>query len=190
MTEATTETTTTETAPEAPTFDIPAGQYKGRGVEGSEQFGIGDKGDQVSVELVLADLGRTVTTILSFSDAAMPYSIDRLKMMGVPIGPDNAISTLAGLSKNEVPVLVKYEEYNGETKMKAEIISTRFSFKQPMSEPEKRDFFARVNSFAKNRATTAGVATPKGSPGAPPNGSYPENWDQPPPDPNRPAISL
>lgn len=173
---------------DAPSWDVPDGQYKARGVEGSEQWGGGDKGDQLSVELVLVDVGRIVTTIMHLSEAALPYTIDRLKLLGVPVGPDNEITTLAGISKNEVPVMIRHEEYNGETRMKAEIISSRFSFKKPLSPEEIRANMARINAAAKQRAATHGVAggTPKN--GAPAANGYPENWDQP--DPNRPALNI
>lgn len=183
-------------------FDIPSGVYKGRGVAGSDQYGVGDKGEQVAVDLNLSDLGRLVTTILHFSEAAAPYSIDRLKLMGWKGG-----DTFDGIDENEVPVRISYEQWTSpetqtaEWKMKVDIIATRFSFKTPMNDAQKRGFFAKLNQIASQHGGAparpagpppagAGALPPPGSTGAP-AGGYPQNWDdKPAADPNRPALKL
>src|SRR3712207_4204178 len=111
-------TTTTETSEQAAdggaSVDIPPGQYKARGIPGSAQFGTSSTGkDQVSINLVLSDLGRMGTTILSFSDDAAPYSLDRLRLLGVPDGELSEQSIQEHCGKNEVPVLVSYQEWDG-----------------------------------------------------------------------------
>lgn len=166
-------------------FDIPGGQYKARGIEGSDQFGTNENNgnDEVSVDLTLVDLQRNVTSILYFSDRATPYSLDRLRLMGWEGG-----DTFAGISKNEVPVVVKYEVYDSKVRMKVEIVSSRFSFQSPMSDVQKRGFFARLNQIAAQQgsAPRAGAA-PMGAPVT----GYPPNWDGGGgADPNRPALKL
>ena len=81
-------------------MSIEAGIYRARGIEGSDQFGFAKTGtEQVSIDLELIEIGQTVTTILMFSDAATPYSIDRLKALGWEGG-----DTFAGTGKETLIV--------------------------------------------------------------------------------------
>ncbi len=171
--------------PAAHHFDIQPGQYKARGVEGSEQEGAGAKGEQVAIDLVLVDLnGRTVTTILHFSPDATRYSIDRLKALGWDGG-----DSFTGISKNEVPVLITYEEYQGKTRMKVEIVASRFSFKVPLSDVEKRGFRARLKQIAAQQES-AGPAAPGAAPTPRAGVTYPNDWDKGAPDASRPALKI
>lgn len=157
--------------------NIEPGIYRARGIEGSDQYGTATTGtEQVSVDLELIEIGATVTTILSFSDAATPYSSDRLRALGWEGG-----ASFAGISKNEVNVQISYEEYDGKTRLKAEIQASRFSFARPMDDAQKRAFFARIT----------GGSAPKPVANA---GSYPANWDEKPAQEprggGRPAMKL
>ena len=90
---------------------IQTGTYKGRGIAGSEQYGVTSNGnDQVVVDLNLVDLGESVSTFLNFSEAAAQYSIDRLRALG---WEGNDLSNLTGIDRNEVMVSVKYETWEG-----------------------------------------------------------------------------
>lgn len=143
--------------------NIEPGIYRARAIEGSEQYGVAKTGtEQVSVDLELVEIGAVVTAILAFSDAATPYSLDRLRALGWEGG-----DTFAGISKNEVNVQIAYEEYEGKTRIKAEIQASRFSFAKPMDDAQKRAFFARIT----------GGSAPKPAANA---GSYPANWDEKP----------
>lgn len=160
-------------------MNIEPGIYRARGIEGSDQYGYAKTGtEQVSVDLELLENGQTVTTILMFSDAATPYSIDRLKALGWEGG-----DTFEGISKNEVNVQISYEEYDGKTRLKAEIQASRFSFARPMDDAQKRAFFARIKGGAPSPAAAS----------APKQGGYPPNWDEKPAQRGqsaRPAIKL
>ena len=139
---------------------IPAGTYKGRGVAGSAQMGMTSTGtDQVAIDLEIPALGRVLTTFLFFSDGAKPYSIDRLLALGWD-GSDDP--SFVGIDANEVDVVVKYEDYKGEQKMKVEILTGgggKVTLKDQMSETQKRGFMTALKTAAKQ----AGGVAPKAS---------------------------
>ena len=146
---------------------IPAGIYKARGVEGSVQYGKTANGiEQVAVDVELLDAGRTVTTFLFFSEAAKPYSIDRLKALGW-----NGDAPITGIGRNEAQVRISYEEYKGEEKMKVEVLTGggRVSLREQLSPQEQRGFFAMLVDAGKK----AGI-------GAPSSAGYPKAWDEVP----------
>lgn len=151
---------------------IEQGIYRARGIEGSDQFGFASTGtEQVAIELELLDLGNArVTSILYFSDKSTPQSVEKLKALGWEGG-----DTFAGISKNEVSVMVSYEDYQGKTRMNVEIQSSRFAFASPMDAQQKRAFFARINGGA------APATQAKG---------YPKNWDEKPAANGRPPMKL
>lgn len=160
---------------EGDTNEIQAGYYKGRGVAGSEQFGLSKSGnEQVSLELELLDLGRRVTTILSFGGKGMGPSVERLKALGWDGNPNG----LAGIDRNEVQVEIKYEEYEGKVRMRAEIKTRdgKFSFQSPMAEQQKRGFLAELSRVA---AQVNGAGAPAaGAPRGPAPNGYPADWDK------------
>lgn len=127
-------------------MSIEAGQYKGRAIAGSEQYGKTTNGnDQIVLELDLGG-GTSVSTFLYFTDAAAQYAIKRLRACGWT-GDD--LSNLVGIDANEVDVSVKYEEYNGEQKMKVDIITGgTVTLDKPLDDKEKRAFAARFKGLA------------------------------------------
>lgn len=134
---------------------LAAGYYKGRAVKDSAQYGYAKEGgEQISIELQL-DVGQTVTTILSFSGGAIPYSIERLKALGW-----DGSNELNGIERNEVDVQIKYELKPGtnDEQMRAEIKTTggRFSFKTPMNDQQRRGFMANLANTAKQYEQGAG----------------------------------
>ncbi len=143
--------------------EIQAGYYNAHGIEGSDQLGFSGEGnEQVSIELTLTDLNRTVTTFLSFTDAAMPYSLERLRALGWKGG-----TTFAGIGTNPVQVEIKYEQFNGKRSMKVNITTNgggRFVMKNQMAEPQKLAFFNKVNAAANAPKAQAGK-------------DYPQDWD-------------
>lgn len=98
---------------------IAAGQYKGRGIKSTVQLGEteGNNTLQVAIDvdvlLVKGDtresLG-TMTTFLYFSEAAAPYSFERLRALGWKgQGPDDVDSNMV-IDINEVDVRVTQAE--------------------------------------------------------------------------------
>ena len=133
---------------------IPAGYYKGRGVEGSEQYGRTNAGDvQIALDLDVPSLNRKFTTFLYFTEAAAPYAIERLRACGW-IGMD--LSDLRGIGSAEVDVQIKYETYKGAERMKVDIATGggRIVLEKPLDEKEKREFAARMKGLL------AGAAPP------------------------------
>lgn len=168
-------TTTDNTQEQQQDDEIPAGEYRARGIAGSEQAGITSNGnDQIGIDLNLIELNRTVTTVLIFTDKSEKYSIDRLRALGWQGG-----ETLAGIDANEVKARIKYEVYAGDDgqpkrQMKVEVVTGggRFVFDKPMDDQQKRGFFARLNQIAGSAPAGAG-----GAKGAPAGNGYPADWD-------------
>ena len=123
---------------------IEAKRYKAVAVAGTFQYGQSAKGnDQIAVDLRL-DNGTTVTTFLSFSDGARPYSEDRLVALGWG-GPGTPLDE-AELN-NEVDVDVAYEKYEGKDQMRVEIVRAggRVKMKSALDETQKKAFIERIS---------------------------------------------
>jgi hypothetical protein len=143
---------------------IPAGVYRGKGIAGTEQFGQTSNGnDQIVLDLMLLDTGEKVSTFLVFSDKSAPYSIDRLKALGWSNGQ---LDNLDGIDLNEVDVEVKYEMYQGQEKMKVQILTGGgVVLKDKLDDKGKRAFAAKYAALAK------GSAAPQASRPAPARGA-------------------
>jgi hypothetical protein len=130
---------------------IPAGNYRGVAVAGSEQYGTTSNGnDQIVIDLDLPDIGEKVSTFLVFSDRSAKYSLDRLRAAGWS-GDD--LSNLEGIGSVECEVEVKYEQYNGETKMKVQIVTGgTVTLKDRLDDKGKKAFAAKYRDMAKNAA--------------------------------------
>lgn len=140
--------------------EIPAGYYTARGVKGSEQFGTTSNGNrQIAINLDVAELGRELTTFLVFSEKNTPYETERLRALGWT-GDDK----LTGIDANEVTVAVKYEPYQGEQKMKVQIVTGggTVKLKDTMDEKQKRSFLVELSRIAKSEGPrTAPKPAPK-----------------------------
>lgn len=138
-------------------MSIPAGSYRAKAVAGSEQYGQTKNGnDQIVLSMDLLDIGETVSVFLYFSDAAAPHSIKRLRRAGWS-GDD--LSNLVGLGSVECSVSVKYEDYQGEQKMKVEIESGgTVVLETQLDDKAKKAFGAKFRELAK--ATPKPVAQP------------------------------
>jgi len=138
-------------------MSIQAGTYRARAVAGSEQYGQTSKGnDQIVIDLELIDIGERVSTFLVFSDAAAKYSLERLRALG---WSSNDLSDLSGIDANEVDVEVKYEEYQGEQKMKVQIrTGNGVKLKDQLDDKAKKAFAAKYKSLAATTPAPGGVA--------------------------------
>lgn len=133
-------------------MSIAEGTYRGRAIAGSEQYGTTSNGnDQIVLNLELTDIGETVSTFLFFSEKAAPHSMKRLRLLG---WKGNDLANLEGIDENEVDVRVFYEEYQGEQKMKVEIVSGGTVSIQQVDDKGKKAFAAKYKALA---ATTAPV---------------------------------
>lgn len=139
---------------------IPAGNYRGKAVAGSEQYGeTSNNNDQIVIDLDLTDIGERVSTFLVFSEKAAPYSMKRLRALGWE-GTD--LTNLQGIDSKEVDVEVKYEEYQGEMKMKVQIVAGgTVTLEKKFDDKGKKAFAAKFASLAK-----ATVPTPNNAPAA------------------------
>ena len=128
---------------------IPAGTYRGKAIAGTEQYGQTSNGnDQIVLDLILTDTGEKVSTFLVFSEKSAPYSIDRLRALGWK-GAD--LSNLDGIDANEVDIEVKYELYQGDQKMKVQILTGGgVVLKDKLDDKGKRAFAAKYASLAKS----------------------------------------
>ncbi len=136
---------------------IQAGSYRGKAIAGSEQYGQTSNGnDQVVLDLELIDIGEKVSTFLVFSDKSAPYSVERLRALG---WRGNDLSDLSGIDENEVDVGVAYEDYQGEQKMKVQILTGGgVVLKNKLDDKGKRAFAAKYADLAKATAPKAAAA--------------------------------
>ena len=93
-------------------LDPKPGIYTARAVKGSEQYGESTNGSpELLLQLDIPDIGKRLTTVLYFSAAAAPYSIERLRAMGWE-GSD--LADLSGIDKKDVSIEITYEPFEGE----------------------------------------------------------------------------
>ena len=139
-------------------IDLRDGIYKGRGVEGSEQYGEKNGNLELIVDVVIqvpADGSkpahtRSLSTAHYMTQAAAQYVFERLRALG---WEGNDIRDLRGISKNEVDIQVKTEDYQGKPVTKVEILSGGGRFKS--ATPVDKNAFA-----AKLAAITGGSPPP------------------------------
>lgn len=141
---------------------IPEGNYRGKGIAGSEQYGeTSNKNDQIVIELELLDLGEKVSTFLVFSDKAAPYALQRLRALGWT--GDN-LADLSGIDANEVDVRVFYEEYQGKTTMKVDIVTAGgVVLASQLDDKGKKAFAAKYANLAKTTPAAAPRAATNGA---------------------------
>jgi hypothetical protein len=143
---------------------IQAGFYPGRAIAGSEQYAINEKNgnESIAIDVDVPSLERSFTTFLHFTDAAAPYSIERLRACGWT-GDD--LAKLDGIDRNEVSVQIKYETFDGKERMKVDISTGggRVKLENTMNEKQKRAFAARLRPLLQRGAKPAAAhaAAPK-----------------------------
>lgn len=117
-------------------MSIEAGFYQGRVVPGSGAFGETKKGDVEALFQVLLDTGDYVHVRLNFSEKAQKYSVDKLRALGWK-GGDLTFERCP----NEVTIQIKYETYEGEERMKADIVTQGV---KPLTPDKARAFQAKM----------------------------------------------
>lgn len=135
---------------------IPEGYYQGRVVvcEG-DKFGETSKGTiEAVIPFVLEDDAlegpEQVTVRLYFSEAAEKYSVEKLRALGWKGGD----VTFANCP-NVVTIHVKYEEYNGEERMKCDIATGGGT--KPLDPTRARAFATRLAGLVGVTATSKGA---------------------------------
>lgn len=106
--------------------DIAAGRYKGKAVKGSEQYNMLEgKAPCVAIDLKIASSGGDVfmTTFLYFSEAAAPYSYERLRALGWKGQGPADLSDFSTIDANEVDIEVTKEVFEGKERTKANILT-------------------------------------------------------------------
>jgi hypothetical protein len=167
--------------------DVQAGFYKGRGIAGSEQYGVAGTGtDQIAVDVDVPSVGRALTVFLYFSDGAAPYAIEKLRAMG---WQGNDLANLVGIDANEVDVSVKYKEYQGKQRIEVDVVAGgggRVKLETTMSHAQKAAFAARMKPFVVG-ANNLGASTQRPAPARAPAQRREGAYDPgPPPDDDLP----
>lgn len=135
------------------------GRFKGRGVKGSEQFNMLE-GKAPCIALDLKLVGKSgdefMTTFLYFSEAAAPYSYERLRALGWKGQGPQDLSDLSGIDTNEVDVDVTAETFEGKTRLKANIM-TGGSRVVLADKVDAKVFAAKVAAMLGNSGAAAAV---------------------------------
>lgn len=145
---------------------IPAGIHRAKAVAGSEQYGeTSNHHDQIVIDLAFVD-GYRASTFLVFSEAAAPYSMQRLRALG---WTGTNLADLTGIDTNEVDVEVRYEMYQGEEKMKVQIVSGgTVVLKNTFDEKGKKAFAAKYAALAKSTPAVQPATRPQAKPASAP----------------------
>lgn len=135
---------------------IAEGTYRGIGVKGSEQYGTTTNGnDQIVAGFDLPDIGEQVSVFFFFSDKAAPYSIKKLRAAG---WTGNDLSNLEGFGDQECTVRISYEMYQGEQKMKTDVVvGGTVTLTNTLDDKGKKAFGAKFKALA---AASAAPQTP------------------------------
>lgn len=148
-------------------FDPKPGNYMGKAIKGSEQYGESHGGNpELLLQVIIPELatpdapqGRIFTTVLYFSAEAAPYSIPRLRALGWK-GTD--LSDLTGIDENEVMVNIAWPVDPGDNKAKLKVQigsgAGTFSTKKPV---DPKAFAARVGAIAGLPPTASAAPKPK-----------------------------
>lgn len=126
---------------------IEAGTYRGVGVKGSEQYGMTSGGhDQIAADFELPDIGEQVSVFFFFSEKAAPYSIKKLRAAG---WKGNDLANLEGFGDQECTIRISYEMYQGEQKMKTEVVvNGTVTLANALDDKGKKAFGAKFKALA------------------------------------------
>lgn len=106
--------------------EIKLGRCKVKAIKGSQQFGLA--GDKETPQLVL-DVsskdwgGASMSTFMFFSEAAAPFSFQRLWALGWKGKGAKDLGNMDGIDTNEVDFEVREEVFEGRTRLKGEILT-------------------------------------------------------------------
>lgn len=124
---------------------IPKGTYRARAV--NAKLGQGKNAPQVGIEFELlgdaALSGRRISYYGSFSDAAMEFTLRALRTCGWR-GDD--VSSLIGITDNEVSLVIDQEEWEGKTRNKVKWVNPLggLAMKAELAEDEAKKFAAKM----------------------------------------------
>lgn len=163
-----------------------AGVYKGRAMPETAKLGTTENGhDQIGFMVQISRGGGhrdIVPMYLVFSDGpkgSAKYSMERLRALGWE-GSD--LRDLRTIGKNLVDVRVDYEEYQGEEKLRVEIV-TGLRMDRPMTDKVAEGFASRFRALAESTPIVVQAAPEKKQNGA--ADVKPEDrgdaWEPPPP---------
>jgi len=153
-------------------MSIQPGNYKGRGVAGTEQW---TRSANKHLQLVLdlevwdpeSDASETyrTQTVFTFSDKNAVYEFERLKALGWT-GGDFPIRHLPGIDTNEVEIEARLEVFNGKQRMRMQVRTGRkglvISKEDLLSDDELRRFAAVFkDKVRKPSAPSQAPTTPK-----------------------------
>jgi len=147
-----------------------AGVYKGRAMPETAKLGVTENGyDQIGFMVQISRGGGhrdIVPMYLVFSDGpkgSAKYSMERLRALG---WEGNDLRDLRTIGKNLVDVRVDYEIYQGEEKLRVEIV-TGLRMDRPMSESTATSFADRFRALAESTPIVVQQAPPKQQNGSP-----------------------
>ncbi len=130
---------------------IEAKRYTAKYIPGTMQMGVTKNGnDQIAIDLQLTG-SAVVTAFLNFSEAARPYSEDRLKKLGWPgHGHDLDDTDLV----NEVEVDISYRDFDGKQQMDVNIVTDggRVKLKSTMDDAQRKSFLKRLTGVDQSAA--------------------------------------
>ncbi len=162
---------------------IAEGTYRARAVPASVQWGVSkNDNEQVAVQFAFIDAddndtGDALTWVGFFTEKTSQRTLESLRYAG---WMGNDITDLKGLGSVPVEVVVKHEQYEGETQVRIAWINRpgggAFKFEKPMDDTGKRKLAARLKAMA------ASVPTVGAAPAKKPNEkAKPPRDDAPPP---------
>lgn len=166
-----------------PIIDQP-GSYRAKAISKDLCFTSTGK-EQVAVGFEVTDggpqHGRHITWFGFFTDAAMGYTFEKLRILGWQ-GSD--VSDLSGIGESgEVEIVCGEEQYNGKTYIKVQFInalgSAGMAVKNTMDDAQKRAFAARMKSFVVGWDTNTAKGGVAKKPAPPKSG--PHTREEPPP---------
>lgn len=142
---------------------LPKGYYRARAIAGQLSTSKNKGTPQVELEFELLDeqyLGRRVNWCGYFTEKTEARTLESLRHCGWQ-GDD--LTDLAGISDNEVQLVIDHEDYDGKTYARVQWVNRLggVGFGAPMEDAAKRAFAARMRSkAAASRVTGGGSAKP------------------------------
>lgn len=116
---------------------IPIGTYLARGIPTATEWGEGGDGKEyLQVEYAFDEepvIGQTIVKRFYFTDKAMEYSIDALRLSGCEF-PEGDITNLEGFGAKQVRLVIEHKTYEGKTRSNVKYVnSTGPTVKNPLS---------------------------------------------------------
>lgn len=125
-----------------------AGTHKARAVSWALGGGQGKEQIAIMFEILEGMLqGKSITAYLSFSDAAVDYTMEKMRNCG---WDSDSLAELDSLGNNEVQIVVEDEQWQGKTRSKVKFVNkaNRLTLKDAMDERAVQTFAARMRGKA------------------------------------------